>query len=114
VDDFRCFFTKKFHGALELRGDQLVVGSEHIDDPVEIGRFPGMVGKVACSVNRSTVAPADNVLVAKTEFLKIKSESLFIACLGEFFYLCDDSVGIPVADKITFPDEAVVLYIEVL
>jgi hypothetical protein len=62
-----------------------MVGTKNVNDPVEISPFPDMVGKVACSIYRGTVTPADNVLVCKAEILKVKGEALLLLYLGEVF-----------------------------
>src|SRR4030042_2408295 len=91
-----------------------MVSPEDIYNPVEVGRFPGMVCKIACGIDRSPITPADHILVAKAEFLKIQRKSLFILCLREFFYLCDNPVGVAITYEITFPDKPVVFYIEMV
>ena len=66
VDDLRDFLAKQFHRALELCPDELVIGTEHIDDPVEIRPFPCMECEVAGCIDRGAVAPADDILVLET------------------------------------------------
>ena len=66
VDDLRDLLTHEFHGALELGSDQLVVSTEHIDDPVEVCPFPCMEGKVAGCIDRGAVAPADARTCSRT------------------------------------------------
>ena len=85
VDDLRDFLAKEFHRALELCPDELVIGTEHIDDPVEVCPFPCMEGQVTGGIDRGSVTPADDILVPEPELREIECECLLVLCLREPF-----------------------------
>src|SRR5208337_3148843 len=114
VDDLRGLLPQQSEGALELGTDQLVVCSEDIDHPVEVGRLPCMECEIPGRVDGGPVTATDHVLVLEAKAREIKCEGFVVNSLRKFTDTGDDPLGVPVPDEIALPDEPVVRHVEVL
>jgi len=63
MDDFWGSLTEEAHGHDQLCTDQLMIGTQHIDDPVKVPALPGVVGKVTGCIDRGAITPPEHIFL---------------------------------------------------